>query len=81
MDLFGLKIIEIRDYMTTIVQLQNEYGPDFLKKLPLYKTAILDGKDHVGIVKVNVPALLVIVRHIGGREEMVSVTRLSNFVL
>ncbi len=64
----------------TMISLFAEYGPDFLAKLPLYRTAKFQG-EYVALLAVDTKALRVVVRRIDGRQDIVPVTSLSNFVL
>lgn len=64
----------------TLAKLQVKYGPDFLKKLPRYKTAYR-GQECVALVRVDVAALLAIVRDTKGKETLCSICELDNFVL
>ena len=68
---------------------QKKYGPDFLAKLPKYKTAkmeglgegTLTGGEWVGIVNVDIDQLLVEIRTIEGSETWVDLSALDCFCL
>jgi hypothetical protein len=58
-----------------------KYGVDFLKKLPMYETATLNGK-HVKIVYVDMVQMLAQVMPAGGGHlQWVDIAELDNFVL
>jgi len=57
-----------------------KYGPDFLRKLPLYASAKL-GESHVEMKDVNVSLLRAVVKRVGGEIVSCDVRELDNFVL
>ncbi len=61
-------------------KLIGEYGPDFVKKIPLYRTAFL-GNKYVKIVKVNVFTWAALVEDQWGNKINCSILDLSDFVL
>ena len=57
-----------------------KYGPDFLKKLPLYATA-KRGNEYVRLLLVNVEKMMVEVRDAKGNRSLCKVEELDDFVL
>lgn len=59
---------------------EEKYGPDFLAKLPMYKTAKLEG-EHVAILETDPKPMLALVRKLDGKTVNCSVHDMDDFVL
>ena len=66
--------------MKTISYYLAKYGPDFLKKLPMYSTAKRHGQ-FVRLLLVNVETMMVEVRDAQGNRFNCQVGELDDFVL
>lgn len=63
-----------------MLALLDTYGPDFHKKLPLYKTAKLNDQ-WVRLVSVNLDALTAVVEHCDTGMNTVYINELTDFCL